>query len=163
MNFQKSHLFSLRYWVLMLCVVAVSLSSCSKDDDNGDGPSSDKRIKITISSSDTFSKQTGGDLSISVGSFDGSSKPQRWTIDGKETGAETLHTLSSNDFEGGKTHVLESQAEYAVASVTINGFSIDRSFVLKYTIQQGSKVIADEEVELYKDRDVFVKNYTFPQ
>jgi hypothetical protein len=135
-------------YAMVLALVTFAFVGCSKDDDNTVPSENKGALKVTVTASSSFTVD-GGDVSVSCGSAGGDAKPQTWTVNGAAgTTGQVLYSVEKEYFQGGKTAVLESPANYLTASVNISAFTIKQPFTLTYKVEQGGKVIVEKSQEI---------------
>lgn len=135
-------------YLMVLTLVTLAFVGCSKDDDNTVPTDNKGALKVTVTTSSSFSVD-GGEVSVSCGSMGGDAKPQTWTVNGAAgTVGQVLYSVEKEYFQAGKTAVLESPANYLTASVNISAFTIKQPFTLTYKVEQGGKVIVEKSQEI---------------
>ncbi|MDR6737634.1 MULTISPECIES: hypothetical protein [unclassified Sphingobacterium] len=135
-------------YAVVLALVTFAFVGCSKDDDNTMPSENKGALKVTVTTSSSFTVD-GGDVSVSCGSAGSDAKPQTWTVNGTAgTTGQVLYSVEKEYFQGGKTAILESPANYLTASVNISAFTIKQPFTLTYKVEQGGKVIVEKSQEI---------------
>ncbi len=149
----------MNYKILTLVVALVTFIfiGCSKDD-NGDPKKG--VVKVTISTSETFSAVDGNSVDLSVGAFNSAGDFLDMKINGEiSSGVKVLHRKHDSDFNGGKTYVFETVGDYTQVQINVAAFCIAGPFVLKYKIEQGDKVVEDKDLSFNEESDVYTEAY----
>ncbi|RQO76495.1 hypothetical protein DBR40_11350 [Pedobacter sp. KBW01] len=143
-----------------LAMIAVTLLfSCKKKSDDP-AANGGKKAKITITLSGDFKKAEGDyfDVDVAGGRTDASSID--WLVNGV-TKKGTVITVGTDDFNGGKTIVLESASNFFAGSVQFGGFEFGATpFTVDYKIEVDGKVIDQGTERIVKDRSpIYTKSY----
>lgn len=126
------------------------LNSCSKDDKPG-LPSNNKKAKLTFTVSGEFHKAEGDDFEVTVGAGDKNGSFIDWMVNGvKKTG--TVVSTGTDDFNGGKTIVIESASDFFSGNVDFGGFEHGNTpFTVTWkidvngsTIEQGTQLVVKD-------------------
>lgn len=126
------------------------LYSCSKDDKPG-LPSNNKKAKLTFTVSNEFHKAEGDDFEVSVGAGDKTGDFIDWMVGGvKKTG--TVVSVGTDDFNGGKTIVIESASDFFSGSVDFGGFEHGITpFTVTWKIEVNGNTIEQGTQRVVKD------------
>lgn len=117
----------------MALLAILALTSCGKK--NSGIPGLTKRsAKLTFTVSSTFLKSEGDDFDVSVSGANNSNYIA-WKVNGvKKTGVNVV--VGTDDFNGGKTIILESDGTFDVGQVNFNGFEFGNTpFTVKWKIE----------------------------
>lgn len=135
------------------------LNSCSK---NKDTTPTNKHIKATITLSSEFKKAEGDYFDVTISGNDQNAHFTDWNVNGvKKTG--TSVTIGTDDFNGGKTIVLESVSDVFSGGIEFGGFEYGNTpFTVTWKIEVGNAVKDEGSEKIVKDRDpVFSKSVSF--
>ncbi|MBZ4190019.1 hypothetical protein [Niabella beijingensis] len=126
------------------------LNSCSKDDKPG-LPSNNNKAKLTFTVSNTFHKAEGDDFEVSVGAGDKKGNFIDWMVNGaKKTGTVVL--VGTDDFNGGKTIVIESASNFFSGNVHFGGFEgAATPFTVTWKIEVNGSTIEEGTQRVVKD------------
>lgn len=137
-------------------VTTLAFTSCSKKDNPG---SSGKKAKVTITLSNTFSKAEGDYFTATVTANNSSGATVDWLVNGtRQTG--TAITIGTDDFNGGKTIILESAGDFYVGLVKMGGFEFGATpFAVSYKVEVNGAIKDQGNETLVKNQDpLFSKN-----
>lgn len=137
------------------------LPGCSKDKNDDNIPSLSKdKVRATITLSKEFLKAEGDVFSTTVsGIINTTGTYTDWNVNGqKKTG--TSIEIGTDDFNGGKTIVIESVSEVVNGSISLSGFESGTTpFTVTYKIEKGSKILDEGTAKIVVDQDpLFIKN-----
>ncbi|MCA5006227.1 hypothetical protein [Sphingobacterium bovistauri] len=129
---------------IFLFTVLLGITSCSKDSDDSSPVDSKEALKVTVTSSSTFTNDNS-DIRVSVGASDSNGKFMKWVVNGANgTDGQVLYNVSKEYFYGGKTAVLQSPSGYLTANINISAFAISAPFTLTYKVEKGNKVVVEK-------------------
>ncbi|NRF37884.1 hypothetical protein [Pedobacter foliorum] len=145
--------------VMMLACGMIALTvlfSCKKKD--GDSPSSDKKAKITITLSSEFKKAESDKFDVTLVASKGNGTTVDWNVNGVLVKGASLN-LGTDDFNGGKTIVIESASGFYTGALNIGGFEFGATpFTVTYKVEVNGKLIDEGSQRIVKDRDpIFTK------
>mgnify|MGYP006385496671 FL=1 len=129
---------------ILLFTVLIGAISCSKDSDSGQPSDNKEALKVTVTSSSSFTNDNS-DIRVAVSSHDNKANPMKWVVNGVNgTDGQVLYSVSKEYFYGGKTAVLQSPSGYLTSSINISAFAITNAFTLTYKIEKGNKVLVEK-------------------
>ncbi|TKC09069.1 hypothetical protein [Pedobacter frigoris] len=145
--------------VMMLACGLTALTvlfSCKKKDDNS--PSSGKKAKITLTLSSDFKKAEGDYFDVTLAASKTNGSTVDWKVDGVLVKGASLN-LGTDNFNGGKTIVIESADSFYAGALNIGGFEFGATpFTVTYKVEVDGKVINEGSERIVKDRDpIFAK------
>ncbi|MGE9313026.1 hypothetical protein ACLOAU_15365 [Niabella sp. CJ426] len=142
---------------LILLATILVLAGCSK---KSDGPgSTGKKAKVTITVSNTFSKAEGDYFNATVTASTSTGTTIDWTVNGtRKTG--TAITVGTDDFNGGKTIILESSSEFYTGLVKMGGFEMGATpYSVSYKVEVNGSVKDQGNQTIVKNQDpIFTKD-----
>jgi hypothetical protein len=140
----------------LLATISI-LAGCSK---NSDGPGSAvKKAKVTITLSNTFSKAEGDYFNAIVTASTSTGTTIDWTVNGtRKTGAAI--TVGTDDFNGGKTVILESSGDFYTGAVKMGGFEMGATpYSVSYKVEVNGSVKDQGNETIVKNQDpIFTKD-----
>lgn len=131
-------------------------TGCSKKDSPGN---TGKKAKVTITLSNTFSKAEGDYFDATVTASTTSGTTVDWIVNGtRKTG--TAITVGTDDFNGGKTIILESASEFYTGLVALGGFEFGTTpYSVSYKVEVNGTVKDQGTQTVVKNQDpIFAKN-----
>ncbi|WP_449436090.1 hypothetical protein [Pedobacter steynii] len=145
--------------MMLACGIAALtiLFSCKKKD-GGDGPSSGKKAKITLTLSSDFKKAESDKFDVTLVASKTNGSTVDWNVDGVLVKGASLN-LGTDNFNGGKTIVIESADSFYTGALIFGGFEFGATpFTVTYKVEVNGKVIDQGSERIVKDRDpIFTK------
>lgn len=138
-------------YAFLLAFVVINFVGCSKDNDTSTTPIVEKgALKVTVTTSASYN-QDGGQNYIKVGTSAANNKGvfQKWKINNVDgSDGQVLYSIEGAYFNGGKTAVLETGANYLTANINLSAFANTKPFLISYKIEQGGKTIVEKTVDI---------------
>ncbi|ANH82488.1 hypothetical protein A8C56_17280 [Niabella ginsenosidivorans] len=134
-------------------------NSCSK---NKDTTPANKHVKATITLTSEFKKAEGDYFSVTISGNDQNAHFTDWNVNGvKKTGVSV--EVGTDDFNGGKTIVLESLSDVFSGGIEFGGFeNANTPFTVSWKIEVGNTVKDEGSEKIVKNQDpVFSKAVSF--
>lgn len=147
--------------LLMAGMLALTvLFSCKKKSDDPTGGTEGKKAKITISLSSEFKKAESDKFDVTVVGANATGTTIDWLVDGVTKKGSAI-TVGTDDFNGGKTIVIESASSFYAGNLSFGGFEFGATpFTVNYKIEVNGKIIDQGTERIVKDRDpLFIKQY----
>lgn len=141
----------------MALLAILALASCGKKNSGIPGLTK-KSAKLTFTISSTFLKSERDYFDVTVSGANSGSHIA-WKVNGvKQTGVNV--TVGTDDFNGGKTIILESDGTFDAGQVNFSGFEFGNTpFTVKWKIEVDNVTKDEGEKLIVKDQDpIFSKS-----
>ncbi|MDQ0065704.1 hypothetical protein [Chryseobacterium lathyri] len=149
---------------LMTALLLGFVSSCSKDDDDGDAGggavSEGANYKITVTLNGVNS--TDDYVSVVASGSDHQNNSSIWKINGTVQNGQTAVGLNDNSFAGStQTYIIETNSPIAALSASIQVVNFNSSITGTYKIEKNGTTVVNENINLTTNGADFTKQYSF--